>query len=163
MSPQTIGACVFVLARANVAMYVVCAALWLEQSRSAMPRADAYPLPLGRIASRALSRQAIPGDAWRNIIDFCHRDPSFCHLVVPKFLDNGLVLLLLAENGQKYVDRAIGTAFRQSELQAVASNPENRTDAVEEESRRLRGAHLGEGAFCVRPSCPANIAALAVS
>ena len=106
-----------------------------------MPRANgvheqgASPLPLGRIASRALSRHAIPGDAWRNIIDFCHRDPSFCYLVVPKFLDNGLVLLLLAENGQNYVDRATGTASRRTKLQEVASKPENRTDTLEEESR----------------------------
>ena len=105
-----------------------------------MPRANsvdeqrASPSPSGLTASRALSRHAIPGDAWRAIINCCGRDTSFCHLVIPKFLGNGFVLLLLADNGQKYVDKANETARRHAELQAVASNPES-ANALEEESR----------------------------
>ena len=53
----------------------------------------------------ALSPHAIPAGAYRLIIDFCGRDPSFCHLIIPHFRDNLSVLLLLSENGQKFIDK----------------------------------------------------------
>ena len=51
----------------------------------------------------ALSPHAIPAGAYRLIIDFCGRDPSFCHLIIPHFQDDCLVLLLLSENGEKFI------------------------------------------------------------
>lgn len=84
---------------------------------------------------RVLSRHAIPGDAWRKIIDFCGRDPSFCYLIIPKFQDDCLVLLLLAENGgQKHFEKA-KAATCHCKLQALASGPKNPTGPFEKESR----------------------------
>lgn len=48
----------------------------------------------------ALAPHAIPAGAYRLITDFCGGDPSFCHLIIPHFHNNCLVLLLLSEHGQ---------------------------------------------------------------
>ena len=86
---------------------------------------------------RVLSRHAIPGDAWRKIINFCGRDTSFCHLIIPKFQDDCSVLLLLAENAQIHVEKA-KRSTNTGKIQALASGSENRPCTIAKESGRVR-------------------------
>ena len=111
---------------------------------------------------RVLSRHAIPGDAWRKIIDFCGRDTSFCHLIIPKFQNDCLVLLLLAENGQSHVDKAKKDAANECKLQALAADSAKRPCAFEKESWRVRPPSARDGIVRVRPACPRDAAALAI-
>ena len=52
---------------------------------------------------RVLCVHPIPGDCWRRIINFCGADASFCHLIAPWFQDNGMVVMLLCEGGERFV------------------------------------------------------------
>ena len=106
----------------------------------------------GRYRSTALSRHAISGHAWRSIIDFCGNDASFCYLIIPKFQNDSTILLLLAENGQRQLEKA----------KALASGSENRTDPLQEESRSIRARRVAEPQLRLRQARAGNVEAVAL-
>ena len=86
--------------------------------------------PARRLPLRKLSRHAIPEDAWRKIIDYCGRDASFCHLILPHFQNDCLVLLLLAENGEKFLAQRQRPG-EQDPLDKVTTCSASRTNALQ--------------------------------